>query len=119
MKKYEDFRENGWKSYLNEPCFKEDAPYAKVVSYFVKRTRLEDNGGVDPPKEQEYTIEVETKWLKERLDKTFQYTRKWNSSKEYDLIVLSDYIENQLIKGRYRKGLISKKEFAILSPKKK
>lgn len=119
MNRYENFRENGWKSFNDDPIFQGDAPTAKVISYFVKRTRIDDNGGSDPPKEYDYDIVMSTEWLKERLDKTIQYTRKWNPSREYDLIVLQDYIYNQLIKGGYKKGLISKKEFAILSPNKK
>lgn len=119
MNKYESFRENGWKCYNDAPCFEGDAPVAKVLSYFVKRTRIEDNGGVDPPKEYDYDIVKDTAWLKERLDKTIQYTRKWHPQREYNLIVLQDYIYNQLIGGGYKKGLISKKEFAILSPNKK
>lgn len=119
MKKYEEYREEGYKSYFNDPFFEGDAPCARVISFFQKRSNLSCNGGIDPPKEQDYCIEKSTQWLKERLDKTYQYTRKWTPHKEYCLIVLTDYIENQLIKGGYKKGLISGKEYAILTPNKK
>lgn len=114
MKQYEYFRENGWKSYFNDPFFEGDAPTAKVISYFTKGDRYKD---AVPIKEVEYDLIVEATWFKERLNHTIKYKRKWNDYDIYQLSALQEYL-NQIECGNYKKALLSRGEFASIAGKK-
>lgn len=118
MQKYEDFRENGWSCYFNDPFFDGDAPKAKVISRFVKRTRVDDNGGVDVPKEVSFTHKKDIDWIEERLNHVIRYGKKDNDYMIYTLAGLQLYVD-EIRKGGYTAGILSNQELGILIPKKK
>lgn len=117
---YENFRENGWKCYHNDPAFSpDDTPNARVISFFIKGGDWEKGDLlVSNPPTQEYTYEVTPDWLRTNLNRVLSYTKKWNDYKLYQCIALQNYLD-QLENGGYRKGILSKQEYAMLAPKKK
>ncbi len=117
MQKYETFREEGWKCYNNEPCFEGDAPPAKVISYFVKRTRLDDNGGSDVPKEIAFSHKCNVDWIEDRLNHVIRYGKKSNDYTTYILAGLQLYVD-EIRKGGYTAGILSGQEMGMLIPKK-
>lgn len=118
MEKYENFRENGWKlAWKDHPFFEGDSPVAKVHSRFLKRTRLDDNGGSPVPKAIEFIHKVSASWLKLRLDHVIRYTRSWNEYNIYQMSALQMYL-NEIEQGGYSSGILSNQEMALLSPKK-
>lgn len=119
MKKYEHFREEGWRlAWRDHPFFQGDSPVAKVVSPFSKRTVLADNGGSPVPKEVVFSHVVKSDWLEERLNHTIRYTRKWNDYNIYQTSSLQLYLD-EIKSGGYKFGLISGQEMALLMPSKK
>lgn len=118
IKSYENFRENGWRSYHNDPAFvDEQPPNAKVISYFIKNNGQEVVD-IPEPKQVEYTYEVSSVWLEDNLSRVLSYTKKWNDYKIYQCVALSNYLE-QIKNGGYKKGIISRQEYAMLSPNKR
>lgn len=118
MEKYEFMRENGWKLvWKDHPFFEGNPPVAKMHSRFVKRTRLDDNGGSPVPKEVEYKHKVSADWLKLRLNHVIRYTRNWNDYNIYQTCALQMYL-NEIESGGYSGGILSGQEMALLMPKK-
>ena len=117
MDKYEYLRENGWKlAWKDHPFYEGDSPISNMHSRFVKRTRLDDNGGSPVPKEVEYKHKVTLDWLKLRLNHVVSRTRKWNDYKVYQLSALQLYL-NEIEQGGYSSGILSNQEMALLMPK--
>lgn len=118
LHKYEDFRENGWKSYFNDIAFPDgDAPYAKVFSPFKKRVKEDDNGGSFPEKEVVYDLKVNADWLIFRFNHTMRYKRNWKESEIYKYAALQMYVD-EVVNGGYKKALITRTEFAMIAEKK-
>lgn len=118
LRKYEDFRENGWKSYFNDVSFPDgDSPIAKVISYFQKRVREDDNGGSYPEREVVYDLMVNADWLVYRFNHTMKYKRNWKDSDIYKFAALQMYV-NEVVNGGYKKALITRTEFAMIAEKK-
>ena len=119
MDKYENFRENGWKlAWKDHPFFQGDSPVAKVHSPFVKRTRIDDNGGSAVPKEVEWSYEVTLGWLEERLTYVYRYNKNWNDYTVYQTVAVQEYVK-QIKNGGFKGGIISSAEYALLMPNKK
>ena len=118
MDKYEFRRENGWKlAWEDHPLFNGSPPKSNMHSRFLKRTRLDDNGGSPIPKEIEFIHKVSASWLKLRLDHVIRYTRNWNEYNIYQMGALQMYL-NEIEQGGYNGGILSNQEMALLSPKK-
>jgi hypothetical protein len=121
MAQYEQRRSHLWKeAYKNDPAFPQgESPAAKVISFFCKK------GHGDPivditkctPKIVDYEIVVDIEYLRDRLDHTIKYKKKWNNHTIYTLGALQEYLD-MCDRGGYKKCLISKTEFASIAGKK-
>ena len=121
MTQYEQRRENLWReAYARDPAFPHgDSPIASVVSFFCKRR--EGDPIVDitkyTPKVVDYEIVVDIDYLRVRLNHTIKYKKKWNDYTIYTLGALQEYLD-MCDRGGYKKGIISKAEFASIAVKK-
>jgi len=125
MKRYENFRENGKRCYFADPIFEGNAPVAKVISYFVKKssskTQQETPSEDKTVKVDDYTYNQKCclKWARERLKKTLQYKRKWYGDQDiYKFVALQNYLD-QCEAGGYSKCLLSWQEVYMIKEKKK
>lgn len=113
---YENFRENGWRCYHNDPAFPhDDTPNAQVISYFTQGEVYKQNLS----SKQDITFDKVccVKWARQRLNKTLQYKRTWYGDDDvYKFAALENYID-QCEKGGYTKCLLSWQEVYMIKEK--
>jgi hypothetical protein len=121
MAQYEERRENLWKeAYKNDPAFYHgESPAASVISFFCKRRESDPIVDITKctPKVVDYEIVVDIEYLRARLNHTIKYKKKWNDHTIYTLGALQEYLD-MCDAGNYKKGIISKTEFASIAGKK-
>ena len=124
MERYELIRDEGYKLlWKNDRAFEHgESPTAKVISFFCKRKHGDVEVNLkDTNKKEDISFEIliDLSTVKSRLDKTLRYKKKWYGDQDiYNFVALQNYVD-QCESGGYSKCLISKKEFAMISPKKK
>lgn len=118
MKKYEEFRGNGWKCYNDDPCFNGEAPAAKVISYFTKGNVYKPAQEKNVEKPLDYDMICNVEWVQQRLKKTLQYKRTWYGDNDiYKFAALQNYVD-QCISGGYNKCILSWQEVYMIKEKK-
>ena len=110
---YEYRRENLWKEFDGEGK-------VNVISYFLPRNKgsVEVVNRVHSTPNQEYTLVVDTKKVRECLNNKYRYKRTWKPYEVTNFSALEHYIV-QAEKENSKKVLISKREYAMIQPTKR
>lgn len=123
MEQYEERRKTLYKTaFSTDPVFEYgNYPFSsKVISFFSKRRS--DDPVIDvtkcTPKVVNYEILVDTEYLRDRLNHTIKFKKKWTEYTIYTLSALQEYLD-MCDAGGYKKCILSKAEFATIADNKR